>query len=102
MQQKQRMSVDIHRLLQTVVEKGASDLHITALCPPAIRIDGKIYKLKLSPLTPAETQEIAYSLLSENSARRSRPTTKWTFLSSGRTRGVSEPTSSVRRGQWPA
>ncbi len=65
MQQKQRMSVDIHRLLQTVVEKGASDLHITALCPPAIRIDGKIYKLKLSPLTPAETQEIAYSLLTE-------------------------------------
>jgi len=53
------------RLLQTVVEKGASDLHITAFSPPALRIDGKLYKLKMAPLEPTDTQEIAYSLMTE-------------------------------------
>jgi len=65
MEESKAPGVDIHRLLQVVVEKGASDLHITAGSPPALRIDGKLYKLKMAPLTPADTQEIAYSLLSE-------------------------------------
>lgn len=62
---EKRTSVDIHRLLNMVVEKNASDLHITAYSPPAMRVDGKLYKLKTAPLTPADTQEIAYSLLTE-------------------------------------
>ena len=62
---EKRTSVDIHRLLNMVVDKNASDLHITAYSPPAMRIDGKLYKLKTAPLTPADTQEIAYSLLTE-------------------------------------
>jgi twitching motility protein PilT len=64
MQQK-RTGMDMHRLLQTVVEKGASDLHITQGSPPALRIDGKLYKLKTAPLEPADTQEFAYSLMTE-------------------------------------
>lgn len=61
----QRTKVDIHRLLQTVVEKGGSDLHITVGAPPAIRIHGQIYRLKMPPLTPTDTQEVAYSLMTE-------------------------------------
>jgi twitching motility protein PilT len=57
--------IDIHKLLNMVVAKGASDLHITAGSPPAIRLDGKLYKLKTNPLSASETQEIAYSLLTE-------------------------------------
>jgi twitching motility protein PilT len=62
---EKRTSIDIHRLLNMVVDKNASDLHITAYSPPAMRVDGKLYKLKTAPLTPADTQEIAYSLLTE-------------------------------------
>ena len=65
MERQKAPTVDIHKLLQTVVEKGASDLHLTAASPPAIRVDGKLYKLKMRPLTPTDTQEIAYSLLTE-------------------------------------
>ena len=63
-------SIDIHRLLQIVVDKGASDLHITALSPPALRVDGKLYKLKIRPLTPTDTQEIAYSLMTDKQRKR--------------------------------
>jgi len=63
-------TVDIHKLLQVVVDKGASDLHLTAGSPPALRIDGKLYKLKIRPLTPADTQEIAYSLMTEKQRKK--------------------------------
>ena len=59
------MPVDLHRLLQTVVDKGATDLHLTVGSPPALRIDGKLYKLKSPPLQAADTQDLAYSLMTE-------------------------------------
>jgi twitching motility protein PilT len=63
-------SVDVHRLLQTVVDKGASDLHITVGSPPCLRVDGKLYKLKSRPLTPSDTQEFAYSLMTEKQRKK--------------------------------
>jgi twitching motility protein PilT len=65
MAEREGQGIDVHKLLEAVVEKGASDLHITAGSPPALRVDGKIFRLKLPPLTPADTQEFAYSLLNE-------------------------------------
>mgnify|MGYP003297239428 CR=1 FL=1 len=35
------MSVTLHQLLKTMVERGGSDLHIPTNTPPQIRIDGK-------------------------------------------------------------
>ncbi len=58
-------NLDIHRLLQTVVEKGATDLHLTVGSAPALRIDGKLYRLKSAALEPNQTQEFAYSLMTE-------------------------------------
>jgi len=58
-------SVDIHRLLQTMVEKGASDLHLTAKSAPCLRINGKMYPLKTAPLTAPDLEQLAYSILSE-------------------------------------
>ena len=60
-----RSKLDIHRLLQTMVEKGASDLHITVNSPPCLRINGKMYPLKTQPLTGPELEMLAYSLLNE-------------------------------------
>jgi len=57
--------VDIHRLLQTVVEKSGSDLHLTVGASPTIRVHGKMYRMKMAPLNGTDTQEIAYSLMTE-------------------------------------
>lgn len=57
--------VDIHRLLQTMVDKGASDLHLTAESAPALRINGSLYPLKTRPLQGREIEAICYSVLNE-------------------------------------
>jgi twitching motility protein PilT len=55
------LSVDA--LLERAVERGASDLHITAGSPPAIRIHGRIELYDdYEPLTPDETRTLIYRI----------------------------------------
>ena len=61
--------VNIQRLLQTVVEQGASDLHITTATSPQLRINGALTRLRTPPLTPDDTRHLAYSILSEEQQR---------------------------------
>src|SRR5260370_34616307 len=49
-----------------MVEKAASDLHITTGSPPQLRIDGQLVPLKTTPLTPVETKQICYSILTDS------------------------------------
>jgi twitching motility protein PilT len=49
-----------------VVEKGASDLHISTGTPPQLRIDGSLLPLKTAPLGPTETKQLCYSVLTED------------------------------------
>jgi twitching motility protein PilT len=56
---------NLHQLLKAMIEKGASDLHITTNSPPQLRIDGKLQPLKTPPLTPPETKQICYSILTD-------------------------------------
>ncbi len=53
-----------------MVEKGASDLHITTGSPPQLRIDGELVPLKTNPLTPVETKQICYSILTDAQKHR--------------------------------
>jgi twitching motility protein PilT len=53
-----------------MIEKGASDLHVTAGSPPQIRIDGSLVPLKLPPLTPADTKQLCYSVLTDQQRAR--------------------------------
>jgi twitching motility protein PilT len=48
-----------------MIEKGASDLHITTGTPPQLRIDGSLVPLKMEPLTPVHTKQLCYSILTE-------------------------------------
>jgi len=57
---------NLHQLLKAMVEKGASDLHITTGSPPQLRIDGQLVPLKTAPLTPVETKQICYSILTDS------------------------------------
>lgn len=60
----------LHQLLKAMLEKGASDMHITTGSPPQLRIDGRLIPLKLPPLTPAETKELCYSILTDAQKKR--------------------------------
>jgi len=56
---------NLHQLLKAMIEKGASDLHITTNTAPQLRVDGKLSPLKMPPLSPAETKQICYSILTD-------------------------------------
>jgi twitching motility protein PilT len=56
---------NLHQLLKAMVEKGASDLHITTGSPPQLRIDGELVPLKTEPLTPVQTKQLCYSILTD-------------------------------------
>jgi twitching motility protein PilT len=60
----------MHQLLKAMIEKGASDLHITTGSPPQLRIDGKLHPLKMPPLTPQETKQLCYSVLTDAQKHR--------------------------------
>src|SRR5277367_565125 len=65
MTQGAELRVNLHQLLKAMIEKGASDMHITTGSPPLLRIDGQIVPLKLPPLGPVETKQLCYSILTE-------------------------------------
>ena len=56
---------NLYQLLQMMIEKGASDLHITTGSPPQLRVDGKLMPLSLPPLAAAETKQLCYSVLTD-------------------------------------
>jgi twitching motility protein PilT len=56
---------NLHQLLTAMMEKGASDLHITTGSPPQLRIDGNLVPLKMDLLTPVDTKQLCYSILTE-------------------------------------
>jgi twitching motility protein PilT len=59
------LKVNLHQLLKTMIEKGASDMHITTGTPPLLRIDGSIVPLKLPALGPVETKALCFTVLTE-------------------------------------
>jgi twitching motility protein PilT len=65
MSQPSDLKVNLHQLLKTMIEKGASDMHITTSTPPLLRIDGSIVPLKLPALGPVETKQLCFTVLSE-------------------------------------
>jgi twitching motility protein PilT len=62
--------VDLQDLLQTVIEHGATDLHLTTGTPPQIRVNGRLTPLDHAALTPADTKRLSYSVLTEAQRHR--------------------------------
>ncbi len=64
-------SVNLRALLEEVIEREASDLHVTAGERAKIRIDGEIVNSNIDyVLTPKDTLQLAYSVLTENQKKR--------------------------------
>ena len=57
--------MELKELLSHMIEKGASDLHLTAGMPPLLRIDGQLSGTESESLTPEEVQVLAYSILDQ-------------------------------------
>ena len=55
----------LYELLKIMIEKNASDLHISTSTPPRIRIDGKLVPVNDSVLTSADTKALCYSILTD-------------------------------------
>jgi len=64
------MPPSLNQLLKAMVEQGGSDLHITTNSPPQIRVDGVLKPINVPPLTPTETKQLAYSILTDNQKHR--------------------------------
>ncbi len=63
--------VNLRILLDEMIERGASDLHITAGSRPMMRLDGDIVPSKTDTvLQPKDTLQLAYSVLTENQKKR--------------------------------
>lgn len=60
------MSHNLHQLLKAMIDKGASDLHITTGSPPQLRIDGSLVPLRVPPLTPVDTKRLCYDILADS------------------------------------
>ncbi len=58
--------VGLPALLKGMVDQNASDLHITVGIPPEYRIQGRMVKVKMDPLTTADTRDLCYSVLAEH------------------------------------
>ena len=54
--------IEMNDLLKMVVDRGASDLHLSVGRPPTIRIDGRLENLGTEPLTPGQTQALMESI----------------------------------------
>ena len=57
--------VTLPELLKATVELDGSDLHLTTASPPQVRVHGKLQRLPLADLTPAETKQLAYSVMTD-------------------------------------
>ncbi len=64
------MNVTLSDLLKKMLEMGGSDLHITTNSPPQIRVHGHLTPLDMTPLQPAETKQLAYSVLTDAQKHR--------------------------------
>ncbi|MEM7481378.1 MAG: type IV pilus twitching motility protein PilT [Acidobacteriota bacterium] len=60
----------LNQLLKAMVEQGGSDLHVTTNAAPQIRIDGVLKALNAPPMSPTETKQMAYSILTDNQKHR--------------------------------
>jgi twitching motility protein PilT len=65
------MQLDFADVLLEVLDRRASDLHITAGTPPMLRVRGRLAPMEGYPvLTPTDTREIVYSILSDSQRQR--------------------------------
>ena len=57
--------MEFEKLLRLMVEKGGSDLFITAGVAPSMKVNGKVWPVTKTALTPDMTREMVYGAMSD-------------------------------------
>jgi twitching motility protein PilT len=71
MTEQETTPVNLRALLEEMIRRDASDLHLTAGQRPKLRVDGDIVNASVDHvLTPKDTLQLAYSVLTENQKKR--------------------------------
>jgi twitching motility protein PilT len=69
--QPPQQELSLRILLQEMIQRGASDLHVTVGNPARLRVDGDLVNSRAGQvLTPKDTLQLAYSILTENQKKR--------------------------------
>ena len=64
-------SLNLRVLLEEMIERNASDLHISAGERPMLRVDGDMTRSNIDfTMQPKDTLQLAYSVLTENQKKR--------------------------------
>lgn len=71
--------IALSELLRKMIEQGGSDLHITTNSAPMVRVHGILRPLEYAELTPAETKQLAYSVLTDAQKHRFEETLELDF-----------------------
>jgi twitching motility protein PilT len=60
----------ITQLLEELISRNGTDLHLTVGAPPMVRIDGDLVPTNHEVMTPKMTKELVYSLLNDEQKKR--------------------------------
>ncbi len=76
--------MEFDKLLRTMVDKGASDLFITAGLPPSIKLNGSVMPLMSTKLTPEKCRELVLGVMNEGQRAEFLKTKELNFAISAR------------------
>ena len=60
--------LDLEQLLRQAAAREASHIHLKVGSPPILRIDGRLERVDHPPITPAETERIAFAIMPKQRA----------------------------------
>ncbi len=64
------MNIELQELMQLVLDRAASDLHIKAGQPPIIRVSGRLERTRLPTLSTKDVEDLIFSII--NSEQKDR------------------------------
>ena len=73
------MAATLPELLKITVEMNGSDLHLATSTPPQVRVHGRLQRLPMPDLTPTETKQLAYSVMTDTQKKRFEETLELDF-----------------------
>ncbi|MEE4301893.1 MAG: PilT/PilU family type 4a pilus ATPase [Pseudomonadales bacterium] len=76
--------MDFDKLLKFMVEKGASDLFITAGVPPSAKLNGRMTPLTRNPLGPEQAKEIVFGVMNAEQQQEFREELELNFAIASR------------------
>ncbi len=77
--ERDQASKFVQDLLRSLLQRGGSDLFLTADFPPAMKIDGEVHRLSAQALSPHHTQALARALMNDRQAAEFENTKECNF-----------------------